>query len=1533
MTEDKFLETVLDEIEERESRLLVWGITDAAISREELSEIINDLLDDALTQGVTGFVSTSEVIEALTNRALLFPASGGNYEGYRTRMSETVRLLFNLRQLFPKHAGRDGWQHGRTLVSDFRFSRRRRKYPKRDLGAKDVAAKITKSVSSKSFIRALNTMICSRDEGFSLAEFQVSATERIVAGLEQGQTSGTLVSAGTGSGKTLAFYIPALARIATHILNDPPQKTNWVKCLALYPRTELLKDQFSEIYNEARRLDHLTSENSRKIRIGAFFGATPYSAEKLLEKKIDGWERKGDGFRCGFMACPTSGCSGDLIWPEADVRTGNELLQCDECHARITDDEVTLTRQSLQKDPPDILFTTTEMLNQRMSDSYSRHLFGLGPKASRAPEMVLLDEVHTYSGFHGAQVAYLLRRWKHLVRAPITFVGLSATLRDGSRFFARLTGLYESKVQEVAPKRTDMISEGAEYILALKGDPVSKTSLLSTTIQTAMLLSRMLDGPVLTPSNGLYGKKVFAFTDDIDVINRLYFGMLDAEGRSSFGTPDMARHPNGGLAHLRLPIPSESRERYGQNWSAPIQIGHDLSESKSIGRTSSQDPGVFADNDIVVATASLEVGFNDPTVGVVLQHKAPRSVASFLQRKGRAGRSRKMRPWTVLVLSDYGRDRDAYQAYDRLFDPELEIQAIPLTSRYIQHIQAVYSLIDYLGQTLPRGTSNGSVWTDLSLPKAANIKTTPRQEVLRHSLTKILSNERESDAFRKFLTKSLGHDFSDENFSEADALAALWEHPRPVFTTVIPTAIRRLSTNWRRNDQDNADFQIPNSPLPEFAPATLFSDLNLPEVRINLPRDTEGSKDRDPEAMPITQAMKTFAPGRVSRRFGVHHVLVRHWIAPENLSEEPTQDLCLEDHFSGNLLGEWQIFDGETTSNLPVLRPYEINPTHPPRTVRDTSNAQLIWRSQIVKRVAGSSLLPPKKSLWDKIILKLEAYTHRQQNPIEVRRFAVGSMADIPRERQDDLRKRFNFKMHDRPASVGFSISVDAIRLCIEIPNDIGSSKGNFEDKKWQGLRTSRYHHLIVESDNLSFVTNPFLRQWLGSIYFSALTYEAVSQKISIAEAAIAFATGKASISLSHVINAVFQSVEDSDDEEASENETTLTRDRLRSELEALLQEETVLDGLYSTAVVLWQDIDETWQDWLVHKYKSTIASAANRAIGSLCPDMEPEGLIVDIDPGPRAPEDVEGVEGTTQEVWISETSPGGTGHIEEFISRYGDDPRRFYSLLAASLNQTEHQLVDYQLCSLLKGLAGTEKNLELVEAVSELRNSHSAQQTEERFATLRQSLKRNNFLLFHRFSTAISNRITRVGSSSETDSFLHRLLSFWDAEEARLGVEIDARTIAYFFSQDDDMDSILLNARFTLPDHDRKVWRFNVIYGMLWPRGAINRRQGLELYNPFSELHDSEPLLVAEHLTNKAERIYITNSDWKERAIDALSRSGIVTLVSDIERKSELAKAASFFATNPVPSEYLSVFARLGAFRRLDSQLEIDFELAEVAQ
>ena len=76
---------------------------------------------------------------------------------------------------------------------------------------------------------------------------------------------------------------------------------------------------------------------------------------------------------------------------------------------------------------------------------------------------MLLDEVHTYTGINGAQVALLLRRWKHLLNSSVTWCGLSATLEDAPRFFAELVGLKPDGVEEITPTEKELVHEGAEY--------------------------------------------------------------------------------------------------------------------------------------------------------------------------------------------------------------------------------------------------------------------------------------------------------------------------------------------------------------------------------------------------------------------------------------------------------------------------------------------------------------------------------------------------------------------------------------------------------------------------------------------------------------------------------------------------------------------------------------------------------------------------------------------------------------------------------------------------------------------------------------------------------------------------------------------------------------------------------------------------------------------------------------------------------------------------------------------------------------
>jgi len=443
-----FLSKVLDSIEERESRLLVWGIVDGAFKKDELDELIFPLIDSALENGFMEFMRSDEVINELLFLKWVFEVELTDRSvGYRSRMAETVRLLQRLRQLFPKHIRQsNGWQAAPTLVADFRFLRRRRQYPKRNLTVNEVLDRVRLVTEEPTILQGIQTIIQDGNNQTRLSGFQVRATERILRSLETNKTMATIVTAGTGSGKTLAFYLPALASITRHhLLKD---RTLWVKVVALYPRSELLKDQLREVIKRVEGLRRVFQDIP--YRVGALFGDTPSEAQWCK------WPKSGGNYNCPVLKCIHPNCNGVMVWHKEDHECGIERLICHDCQWTITGDVFPLTRKSLIAMPPDILFTTTEMLNQRLSDNNMNALFGIGVKISRPPELVLLDEVHTYEGYHGAQVAYLLRRWQHIVDQKLRFVGLSATLEDAANFFSKLTNTPQTLVEEVTPRQDEL---------------------------------------------------------------------------------------------------------------------------------------------------------------------------------------------------------------------------------------------------------------------------------------------------------------------------------------------------------------------------------------------------------------------------------------------------------------------------------------------------------------------------------------------------------------------------------------------------------------------------------------------------------------------------------------------------------------------------------------------------------------------------------------------------------------------------------------------------------------------------------------------------------------------------------------------------------------------------------------------------------------------------------------------------------------------------------------------------------------------
>ena len=979
MTDDP-IRRVLNEVEKRELPLLTWGVTNGSLSESELEAIIRSAAPDE---------DVDEILDALIEQGLVVP-KGIAEERYRSRMAETVRLATTLRQWFH---GRD-WMTAPELVSDSRFLSRARVVPRRDRTASELSMSLSETLGEDWTPRhqdVLNTMLSGR----SVSAFQARATMRLARPHPGPQ--GTVITAGTGAGKTLAFYLPVL----THLLATD-RAAGTPRVIAIYPRIELLRDQLRTLLltGEVLRLAGYAAPT-----VGVLYGAVPRDRRDAESVAGRGWTKLANGLRCPIVGCLEPGCRGAFIWP---THAGDaEELICDQCGSRLPGDRLHFTRNGLRADPPSVLFTTTEMLNRLLGSAPMRKL--LIGDAARSPEYMLLDEVHTYGGTHGAQVANLLRRWRAELADPPHIVGLSATLSDPVGFFSDLVGLPTSNISVITPETHEMQEIGREYFLALRGDPASQTSLLSTTIQTAMLMRRMLDVAPRQPSQGAFGSKLFVFTDDLDVTNRLHSQLEDAEGWQPGG---VNRKPNGSLATLRASAAPDvrAREDAGQFWGFSEQVGT-LHRPVRVSRTTSRDAGVDADADIVVATASLEVGFDDPNVGAVLQHKAPRDAAQFLQRRGRAGRDPAMRPWTVVVLSDYGRDRLAFQSYEALSDPVVRRTHLPLRNRVILKMQSTWWLLDYLGRFASGSTVQGVIerpWGDRERQRqtAQRLLDSARGALTAPGIERLSSQLRRSLAMQ-----------------EDDLQAVLWDHPRGLMTAVLPALVRRLEAV--------ASPRLPSAfrwatPLSEFVPASLFSPLQTPEVNLVRPGPAA-----DEEVEPVAQAMSQFAPGRVSYRYALGGRRERLWVGPP-----PSHDLALplENFCTAHI----QLEPPPNAAVVQLVQPTELVLATPPGSVSDSSYGRWKWQAAFAHEGVPLSLDVPAGTPWPTIIDELVVLTHRHRCSQTVWRYAEAFQTERNSTTEPPLTQHA-ITLAGAPVAVGFAMDVDALHVRLRLPSSVPS--------------------------------------------------------------------------------------------------------------------------------------------------------------------------------------------------------------------------------------------------------------------------------------------------------------------------------------------------------------------------------------------------------------------------------------------------------------------------------------------------------------
>lgn len=1531
MQSDDIALVFFDSLERAENALLAWGVVDSFFTEDELIDRGEAFLE-RLPMSARKYDTGSDLVSALLDAHLVWEVAGKPGR-YRTRMAETVRLFTRLRQIF-SNAADDAWKLAPSLVADYRLVIRPRQFPRRDVPALEMLNYIAESgiTLQPLQISVLNTFLAvGTDRERKAAAFQVRATTRILRMSGESGSTGTVVSAGTGSGKTLAFYLPAYAAMAPAL----SKAVFWTKCLALYPRNELLKDQLREALVGAKRISAtLISAGKRRLIVAALYGATPNDANRVKTGDRQ-WAKltvKGQAaFECPYVRCPE--CGAKMGWLDQDIGKEEERLVCanSDCQTTIEPDEIRLTRKRMQKEPPDVLFTSTEMMNQRLSDSKFRQLLGCEVPPDRKPMFVLVDEVHSYEGVHGAHVGLLLRRWARAAEARPHYVGLSATLADAPRFFAELVGLLPGYVAEVFPTPEEMVGRDAEYLLALRGDPSSGTSLLSTSIQALMLLRRTL----APATNDQFGTKVFAFTDNLDVTNRLYHNLQDAEGWTSWGRPNPAR-PDGSLANIRSDTRPQAGPRLpeGQNWRMVEDFGHSLlfGSRARIGRTSSQDLGVDSNAEIVVATSALEVGFDDPEVGAVLQHKAPQSASAYLQRKGRAGRKQGMRPWTVVVLSDFGRDRLAFQNYDRLFSPTLSPRFLPLGNRAVLKMQATYALFDWLARRIPK-TMFPNPWSDFSQPSeevwpdSFAAMATERAALYVTQLSSLMTDSYTRDEFGRFLARAL-------SITAEQVDAVMWDPPRSIMMEAVPTLLRRLETGWSAADAMTLEDHQRNSPLPEFVPKTLFSDLQLPEVSISI--ENGGASDKRIETMPVAAALREFAPGRVSRRFGISHGNEKYWISNGTEPEMSIDGFCAPSERQELGIFKFVEPDSGEAKEVPTFRPIRLNVTRTEAQVQQSSNSFLKWHTEIVPTSQGQILALPQSRRWTNILTGVEVHTHSLGLPLEIRRFSTGFDATVGRGRQEAETSSHTFAFVQasgelRPAALGFAADVDGLRFTFAYPRNL-TARVNTDQSLVRSLRVARFRELLKGDTTLALLANSFQCDWLAQIYLSAITISALRRSSSIQEAVENEQVNDLVPILQEVVATIMQSAahESDDPNDADDDGTQQERSPKRlTGLLALLAEPTVRKVLRLSASVLWSDLDEDWDAWLRLRFKTTLGTALLEAACALNVSADQGSLVLSVSAllssdAPKTDEE--------DEVWLTESTIGGGGIVEEFTRLYSENPRHFLRLLDSKLAPSDLENASEDLHRILSvATSGLGSSNLIVGAFEGIRTSDSHEQSMIAATSLKESLNANGFSPTTTLLVAINTRLLHPGTSSKTDAFVCQLKDEWRVAEARLGIEIDVRVFALAKSTTPELLTVL-----DLQNYSSSAsagWRYSLLYSLLWPSGSQLRIESLRAYSPFETFVDCDRLIVASALTETVERISIDSEEWFNLFSLHIVSDGEVELISEDGAMNKLRDALLKVATDPVDSEALLVHARLTGIRQEQTGLIASFELPEAFQ
>ena len=287
-------------------------------------------------------------------------------------------------------------------------------------------------------------------------------------------------------------------------------------------------------------------------------------------------------------------------------------------------------RRTFARTPSDILITTPESLFLLLTSA--------GREALAGVETVIIDEVHAVAGTkRGAHLALSLERLDALLPQPAQRIGLSATVRPVQEVARYLAGgrpvttvqppSHKSWDLEVVVPVPDMAELGkqTEDLTGPASGAVERTSIWPHVEQRIVDLivahrstivfanSRRLAERLTTRLNEIWAERQAAVTE--------------ADETDTRAAASEATRP-----------PAQVMAQAGRSTGAPAELAraHHGSVSKD-QRADIEDALKTGRLPAVVATSSLELGIDMGAVDLVVQVESPPSVASGLQRVGRAG--------------------------------------------------------------------------------------------------------------------------------------------------------------------------------------------------------------------------------------------------------------------------------------------------------------------------------------------------------------------------------------------------------------------------------------------------------------------------------------------------------------------------------------------------------------------------------------------------------------------------------------------------------------------------------------------------------------------------------------------------------------------------------------------------------------------------------------------------------------------------------------------------------------------------------